>query len=153
MVRTAFACSSISLYRRPSPDCNVFDRTAETAGGGPSSGAYSSNPMYELQVPASPSPAQLRFRLQLAEPSSSSSVALNLTVFNPPTGAGALGRHVATSGPYSDAISGVVIEKLALQPGKYVVVPSTYRAGVQAAFKLIVYSTVSGVQLVPMQRR
>ncbi|TBU43387.1 hypothetical protein BD309DRAFT_991045 [Dichomitus squalens] len=118
--------------------------TVETAGGGPSSGSYSSNPTYELQVSA---PAQLRFRLQLTEPSPP--VALNVTVFNLPTGTGALGRHVATSGPYSDAISGVIIEKLTLQAGKYLVVPSTYKAGVQAAFRLIMYSTVSGVQLVP----
>ncbi|TBU31057.1 hypothetical protein BD311DRAFT_657405, partial [Dichomitus squalens] len=121
--------------------------TVETAGGGPSSGSYSSNPTYELQVPT---PAQLRFRLQLAEPSPS--IALNLTVFNLPIGTGALGRHVATSGPYSDAISGVVIEKLTLQPGKYLVVPSTYKAGVQAAFRLIMYSAVSGVQLVPRKK-
>ena len=150
MVRTAFACSSVSLYHRPSPDCNVFGRTAETAGGGPSSGAYSSNPMYELQVPAGPSPAQLRFRLQRAEPISLSSVALNLTVFNPPTGAGALGRHVATSGPYSDAVAGVLIEGLTLQPGRYLLVPSTFVAGVEATFRLMVYSNVSGVQVTPM---
>ncbi|KAI1791151.1 hypothetical protein LXA43DRAFT_1082820 [Ganoderma leucocontextum] len=124
--------------------------TAETAGGGPSSGAYASNPTYELHVP-SPSAAQLRFRLQLAAPSPS--IALNLTVFNPPAGAGALGRHVATSGPYSDAISGVVIETLSLQPGRYLVVPSTYKAGVQAAFRLIMYSTASGVQIVPIKKR
>ena len=48
----------------------------------------------------------MRFRLQLAAPSPS--LALNLTLFNPPAGAGALGRHVATSGPYSDAIAGVI---------------------------------------------
>ncbi|EJF55966.1 hypothetical protein DICSQDRAFT_175357 [Dichomitus squalens LYAD-421 SS1] len=118
--------------------------TGETAGGGPSSSSYSSNPTYELQLP---DPAQLRFRLQLTEPSPP--VALNVTVFNLPTGTGALGRHVATSGPYCDAISGVIIEKLTLQAGKYLVVPSTYKAGVQAAFRLIMYSTVSGVQLVP----
>lgn len=130
-------------------------RTAETAGGGPSSGTYASNPTYELHVPP-PSAAQLRFRLQLAAPSPS--IALNLTVFNSPAakgkgkGAGALGRHVATSGPYSDAIAGVVIEQLALQPGRYLVVPSTYKAGARAAFRLIVYSSVAGVQVVPVKK-
>ena len=108
--------------------------------------------MYELQAPAAPSPAQLRLRLQLAEPSSYSSVALNLTVFNPPTGAGALGRRVATSGPYSDAVSGVLIEQLTLQQGRYLVVPSTYNTGVEAGYRLIVYSNVAGVQVVPVQR-
>ncbi|RPD57666.1 cysteine proteinase, partial [Lentinus tigrinus ALCF2SS1-6] len=120
--------------------------TAESAGGGPSSGTYTSNPMYELNVP---SPTKLKFRLQLSEPSPS--LALNLTVFNTSTGT-TLGRHVATSGPYSDALSGVVIENLTLQPGRYLVVPSTYKPGMIAAFRLIVYSTVSGVQLSPVKR-
>ena len=69
--------------------------------------------------------------MQLAAPSPS--LALNLTLFNPPAGAGGLGRHVATSGPYSDAIAGVVIETRALQPGRYLPVPSTYKAGAEAA--------------------
>ncbi len=147
-----------SLFAFPVPQSNEpgphpnrlrwFFRTAETAGGGPSAGTYACNPTYELHVPA-PTAAQLRFRLQLAAPSPST--ALNLTVFNPPAGAGALGRHVATSGPYSDAIAGVVIETLSLQPGRYLVVPSTYKAGVQAAFRLVMYSSASGVQLVPIK--
>ncbi|RPD57684.1 cysteine proteinase, partial [Lentinus tigrinus ALCF2SS1-6] len=120
--------------------------TAESAGGGPSSGTYTSNPMYELNVP---SPTKLKFRLQLSQPSPS--LALNLTVFNTSTGS-TLGRHVATSGPYSDALSGVVIENLTLQPGRYLVVPSTYRPEMIAAFRLVVYSAVSGVQLSPVKR-
>ena len=93
----------------------------------------------------------MRFRLQLAAPSPS--LALNLTLFNPPAGAGAaLGRHVATSGPYSDAIAGVVIEPRALQPGRYLVVPSTYKAGAEAAFRLIMYSSVAGVQIAPIKK-
>ena len=92
-----------------------------------------------------------RLRLQLAE--ASPSIALNLTLFDAPTGAsGTLGRHIATSGPYSDAISGVLIDKVTLLPGRYLVVPSTYKPGVLASFKLIMYSTVSGVQLSPMKR-
>ena len=97
-----------------------------------------------------PSVAQVRFRLQLAAPSPS--LALNLTLFNPPAGAGALGRHVATSGPYSDAIAGVVIETRALQPGRYLVVPSTYKAGAEGAFRLIMYSSVAGVQIAPIKK-
>ncbi|KAM5543052.1 hypothetical protein V8D89_003436 [Ganoderma adspersum] len=123
--------------------------TAETAGGGPSSGTYATNPTYELHVPAL-SAAQVRFRLQLAAPSPS--LTLNLTLFNPPTGAGALGRHVATSGPYSDAVAGVVIETRSLQPGRYLLVPSTYKAGVQASFRLIMYSSVAGVQMAPIKK-
>ena len=93
-----------------------------------------------------------RLRLQFAAPCPSAS--LNLTVFNAPA-AGArasLGRHVATSGPYSDAVSGVLIEQLTLQQGRYLVVPSTYNTGVEAGFRLIVYSNVAGVQVVPVQR-
>ncbi|TFK84241.1 cysteine proteinase [Polyporus arcularius HHB13444] len=119
---------------------------AESAGGGPSSGKYTSNPMYELNVSAA---SQLKLRLQLSEPSPS--IALNLTIFNTSTGS-TLGRHIATSGPYSDVISGVVIEKLTLQPGRYLVVPSTFKPGVLAGFRLIVYSTASGVQLSPVER-
>lgn len=93
-------------------------------------------------------PCFFRVRLKLAEPSPS--IALNVTIFNTSTSTtSTLGRHIATSGPYSDAISGVFIEKVSLQPGKYLVVPSTYKPGVLADFKLIVYSTVSGVQLTP----
>ena len=91
------------------------------------------------------------FRLQFAAPFPSAS--LNLTLFNVPSNSSAsLGRHVATSGPYSDAVSGVLIERLTLQPGRYLVVPSTYTAGVETSFRLIVYSDVAGVQLVPVQR-
>ena len=104
---------------------------------------------FEKHHALAPRVPELRFRLQLAAPSPST--ALNLTVFNPPAGAGALGRHVATSGPYSDAIAGVVIETLSLQPGRYLVVPSTYKAGVQAAFRLVMYSSASGVQIVPIK--
>ncbi|KAI0753163.1 hypothetical protein C8Q80DRAFT_1097736, partial [Daedaleopsis nitida] len=122
--------------------------TSDTAGGGPSSSRYTSNPIYELQVPST---AQLKLRLQLAE--SEPSIALNLTLFNATTGSsGTLGRHIATSGPYSDAISGVLIDKVSLQPGRYLIVPSTYKPGVLASFKLIMYSTVSGVQLSPTKR-
>ncbi|KAI0690918.1 hypothetical protein C8T65DRAFT_87074 [Cerioporus squamosus] len=120
--------------------------TADSAGGGPSTGKYASNPMYELHVPSA---SQLKFRLQLSEPSPS--IALNLTVFNTSAGS-TLGRHIATSGPYSDSVSGVVIENLTLQPGRYLVVPSTYKPGVLAGFRLVVYSTVSGVQLNPAKR-
>ncbi|KAI0741055.1 hypothetical protein C8Q76DRAFT_609267, partial [Earliella scabrosa] len=119
--------------------------TAETAGGHPSSGEYASNPMYELHVPST---SQLKFRLQLADPSPS--IALNLTIFDTSSGS-ALGNHVATSGFYSDAPSGVLIDKITLQPGRYLVVPSTYKPGVQATFKLIVYSTTSAVQLTPVK--
>ncbi|KAI6094633.1 hypothetical protein EDD16DRAFT_1683671 [Pisolithus croceorrhizus] len=45
---------------------------------------------------------------------------------------------------YSDALAGVDIPKRTLQAGKYWLVPSTWAAGVQAGFKLVVYCSDSG---------
>jgi calpain-7 len=59
-------------------------------------------------------------------------------------------RHVTTSGAYDDGIAGVVTPEITLGAGKYIVVPSTYTPGCEAGFKLIVYSTVSGVTLTPI---
>jgi calpain-7 len=73
------------------------------------------------------------------------SIPLNLTVFPGPTHN--LGRHVATSGPYSDALPGVAVPETAITAGTYLLIPSTFRPGAQAHFKIIVYSTVGGVQL------
>ncbi|KAL1938518.1 hypothetical protein VTO73DRAFT_11541 [Trametes versicolor] len=118
-----------------------------SAAGGPSFGKYSANPAYELQVPA---PSQLKFRLQLAR--SHPTASLNLTIFNSSAGATS-SNHVATSGPYASTISGVVIPQTTFQPGKYLIIPSTYNPGIQVGFVLIVYSTTSGVQIVPASRR
>ncbi|KAJ8473861.1 hypothetical protein ONZ51_g7595 [Trametes cubensis] len=120
--------------------------TRENAAGGPSFGNYSANPTYELHVP---SPSQLQFRLQLTKPSLAAS--LNLTIFDAAT-ASTSGTHLVTSGPYSDATSGVVIQQTTFQPGRYLLVPSTYNPGILTDFILIVYSTVSGVRVVPSTR-
>ncbi|KAI0326343.1 cysteine proteinase [Cubamyces sp. BRFM 1775] len=120
--------------------------TRESAAGGPSFGNYSSNPTYELHVPSA---SQLKFRLQLTKPSPTAS--LNLTIFNA-TAASTSGTHLATSGPYSDAISGVVIQQTTFQPGRYLLIPSTYHPGIITDFLLIVYSTVSGVRILPTTR-
>ncbi|KAH9889397.1 hypothetical protein C8Q73DRAFT_653542, partial [Cubamyces lactineus] len=116
------------------------------AAGGPSFGNYPANPTYELHVP---SLSQLQFRLQLTKPSPAAS--LNLTIFNAET-TSVSGTHLATSGPYSDAISGVVIQQTTFQPGRYLLVPSTYNPGILTDFVLIVYSTVSGVRVLPSAR-
>ncbi|KAI0827990.1 hypothetical protein BC628DRAFT_1432146 [Trametes gibbosa] len=117
-----------------------------TAAGGPSFGKYAANPAYELHVS---SVSQLRFRLQLARAHATGS--LNLTIFHASVGATA-STHVATSGPYSDATSGVVIPQTTFQPGRYLAIPSTYNPGIQAGFVLIVYSTTA-LQVVPVGRR
>lgn len=68
-------------------------------------------------------------------------MSINATLFR--LNGNRLGQHVATSGPYSDARSGVVTPQVVLQPGRYVVVPSTYNPGLEASFKLVVYSSES----------
>ncbi|KAI0359564.1 cysteine proteinase, partial [Trametes cingulata] len=122
-----------------------YCRDGRSAAGAPSFGNYSANPAYEVRVPAT---SQLQFRLQLAKPFPTAS--LNLTVFDASTGASS-SIHVATSGPYSDATSGVVIPQRTYQPGRYLAVPSTHSPGIRTSFVLIVYSTTSGVEVVPVR--
>ncbi|KAI0645166.1 hypothetical protein C8Q79DRAFT_756199 [Trametes meyenii] len=120
--------------------------TQASAAGGPSFGNYSANPTYEINVPVA---SQLKLRLQFVRPLSTAS--LNLTIFHPSVGSTS-GAHIATSGPYSDATSGVVIPLTTFQPGRYIAIASTYNPGVVAGFALIVYSTVS-VQVMPVMSR
>lgn len=87
-------------------------------------------------------------RLQLARPSPS--VSLNVTLFpaSPtPVTLKSLGRHIATSGPYIDSISGVVTPLTIFQPGNYLILPSTFQEGVEEVFKIEVFSTVAGVKV------
>lgn len=112
-----------------------------TAVGGPTSDRYSKNPIFEIDVP---SLTQLKIRLQLLRPFTPTS--LNVTIF-PASLSGSLKRHIATSGAYNDAISGVVTPQVSLSAGKYWAVPSTYNAGVESGFQLFVYTTVAGVKI------
>jgi calpain-7 len=54
---------------------------------------------------------------------------------------------VLTSGAYDDTVAGVATPQITLAAGTYYVVPSTYSSGHEAGFKLIVYSSVSGVKI------
>ncbi|KAH8103263.1 hypothetical protein BXZ70DRAFT_888986, partial [Cristinia sonorae] len=116
----------------------------DSAAGGPSFKRYTSNPCYELKVTTS---TEVKIRLQVT--SSTRSVSINVTLFQ--LSDNKLGQHLATSGPYSDAHSGVITPQLKLGPGKYAIVPSTYSPGMQATFKLILYSTDSGTSLTPLR--
>jgi calpain-7 len=78
-------------------------------------------------------------RLQLAT-STTSSIPLNLAIFERGTG-NKLGRQIITTGPYSDARSGVVTPPIKLQKGTYILLPSTYKPGVEASFRILVYSS------------
>lgn len=82
--------------------------------------------------------------MQLLTPSSP--VALNITLFTT-SASGGFGPQILTSGPYSDAIAGALIPRSAVASGKYLLVPSTYTSNVEADFQVLVYSTVSGVEL------
>ncbi|KAF9048647.1 hypothetical protein BJ165DRAFT_1343091, partial [Panaeolus papilionaceus] len=115
------------------------------AAGGPSFGHYTDNPVYLLEIP---SLAQIKIRLQLAQPSSP--IPLNVTVYSALQGeakAALKAPHQLTSGAYNDVIAGVATPQVALGPGKYYVVPSTYTPGTEASFRLIVYSSVSGTKV------
>ncbi|TFY58424.1 hypothetical protein EVJ58_g6422 [Rhodofomes roseus] len=126
----------------PQEGAGMFDKvvrgawTAETAGGGPSSSRYTTNPRYEVQVDTA---TQLKVRLQLLETVPPASVNVSLFRHKSP-------RHSSletTSGPYSDGVAGVATPQVTLQPGIYHVVPSTYNPGLLRAFKLIFYSSTA----------
>ncbi|KAF8141175.1 hypothetical protein EV363DRAFT_1203663 [Boletus edulis] len=113
-----------------------------TAAGRPSHGRYHSNPIYEVQLPSN---AQLCARLHLT--SAAPTAALNLSLFPAPSSASnvsRLDRPLASSGPYSDTLSGVSIPTRMLSPGKYWLIPSTFTAGVRASFRLAVYCSDAG---------
>ncbi|KAG6910420.1 hypothetical protein DXG01_010775 [Tephrocybe rancida] len=115
--------------------------TVDTAAGGPTSDRYRRNPIFEIDIPAL---TQIKIRLQLIRPFTATS--LNITIF-PDSPDGTLRRHIATSGAYNDAISGVATPQLTLGAGKYLAVPSTYNPGVEVGFHLLIYTTVAGVKV------
>ncbi|KAG2347439.1 cysteine proteinase [Suillus weaverae] len=112
-----------------------------TAVGGPSQNRYHHNPVYEVTIPCT---SEFGARLQLL--TRAPGVSTNLSLF--PSSSPTLQRCIASSGPYSDALSGVDIPKRGMSPGKYYLVPSTYHAGVCARFRIVVYSGVSGIEII-----
>ena len=75
-------------------------------------------------------------RLHLPTPAP---IPVNLTLFRRSTGS-ALGDQVATTGPYADNVSGVLIEKTKLEAGVYLAIPSGYQAGLLADWRLDVWA-------------
>ncbi|KAF9453717.1 cysteine proteinase [Macrolepiota fuliginosa MF-IS2] len=127
-----------------------------TAAGGPTFQKYARNPRFEFVLPVS---GQIKIRLQLLDSSKISSAALNVAVFystsstsdssssksiSPPR---ANAGPVATSGAHSEALAGVVTPLVTLAKGAYEIVPSIYSPGVQAEFRLVMYLSVSGVDV------
>ncbi|GAB1523208.1 cysteine protease [Rhizoctonia solani] len=140
--------ASVEISLLPPEGAGMFHKTvkgawdAASAMGGPSSGKYEHNPTFEIAVS---SPTQVSARLQIISKQQSSlppPPALNLTLFerNPQ---GLPGKQVATSGAYSDAVSGVMLPDTALRPGIYLFVPSTYYPNVLSDFQILLYSTTN----------
>lgn len=72
---------------------------------------------------------RLTCRARLHHPAPTSPpLPLNLTLYTRAAG-GALSEQITTSGPYSDAVSGVRIPRKRLEKGVYVLVPSGYERG------------------------
>ncbi|KZS95724.1 cysteine proteinase [Sistotremastrum niveocremeum HHB9708] len=110
------------------------------AAGSPRFGKYEQNPVIDLTVSAT---CQMKLRLRLIKPNPSA--ALNVTVFQSlDTGQG---KEVLTSGPYSDAICGTATKATTLPKGKYVMIPSTFAAGIQERWELIVYHSKAEVKV------
>ncbi|KAL4248263.1 peptidase C2 family protein [Abortiporus biennis] len=147
----AQSSNKVELIPIPQEGAGMFskviqDRWAETtAAGGPSFKRYTSNPTYQFQVQSN---TQVKIRLQIMD--TNRNTLINVTLFQL-TDKNTLGPHLATSGPYSDSVSGVITPQVTLQPGNHVIVPSTYNPGIEASFRLIVYSssstTVSRIKL------
>ncbi|KAF8962724.1 hypothetical protein BDZ97DRAFT_1702205 [Flammula alnicola] len=121
----------------------------ETAAGAPSFNKYSKNPIFELDVPSTTQLNRNRIRLQTLHPSTA--IALNVTVYpnheNDIATSLKRQRHVVTSGAYDDTIAGVATPQSTISAGKYYIVPSTYNPGTEAGFRMLVYSSTSGVKV------
>lgn len=85
-------------------------------------------------------------RARLYVPTQSSSPhPINLTLFKRSTN-GTLGDQIATTGPYSDAITGVAIPRnqgVKLDKGIYQLVPSIYEPGVEGQWVMNAWSDVA----------
>ncbi|CAE6435085.1 unnamed protein product [Rhizoctonia solani] len=138
--------ANTEITQLPAEGAGMFHKTIRgtwdtaSAAGGPSSGQYESNPTFEVAVSG---PTQISARLQMASKQQSyPPPALNLTLFER-NAQGLPGRQVATSGAYSDAVSGVMLPSISLRPGIYLFVPSTYYPGVLGDFQILLYSTTN----------
>ncbi|KAF8199531.1 hypothetical protein BJ912DRAFT_1020136 [Pholiota molesta] len=117
----------------------------ETAAGAPSFNRYAENPVFQLVVPST---TQLKIRLQTIQ--TSSAIPVNVTVYSDHEDIMASLKHqghIATSGAYDDSIAGVATPQVTLGTGKYYLVPSTYNPGTMAGFRMLVYSSISSVQV------
>ncbi|TNY20273.1 hypothetical protein DMC30DRAFT_447194 [Rhodotorula diobovata] len=107
-------------------------------------GAVGRNPRFALRVTK---PTSVKIRLQT--PASPHPIALSLFAASP---SGEPSSLVASSGAYSDAVCGVLLPLTRLEPAEhgYLIVPSTFQAGVHADFAIALYAdapvTLAAVQ-------
>ncbi|GAA5826760.1 hypothetical protein JCM3770_001464, partial [Rhodotorula araucariae] len=78
-------------------------------------------------------------RIRLQTPAEPRAIAISLFSSSP---SGEAGRLIASSGAYTDAVCGTVLPLTRLEPAAhdYLVVPSTFHAGVHADFVLLSYA-------------
>ncbi|KAL7417396.1 hypothetical protein BDY24DRAFT_374743 [Mrakia frigida] len=131
--------STLPLDLKPIPQegAGMFSRTIKgvwskrTSFGSPTFKSYHLNPTYKITLSQ---PCEIFLRLSLLPSASNPShppppLPLNLTIFHPPpspTSKSPLGAEVLTTGPYDDAVCGVVTPRKRLEKGRYLVVVSTY---------------------------
>ncbi|GAA5859581.1 hypothetical protein JCM8547_006151 [Rhodosporidiobolus lusitaniae] len=92
------------------------------------------NPRFRLRVSKR---TTVKIRLQLPFEPKPSALFLYTA-----TSSGELGELVASTLPYADPVCGVVLEVVRLEPREegYLVLPSTYSAGVHARFQILLYA-------------
>lgn len=84
--------------------------------------------------------------VRLQSPVGLGSVPLNVALF--PATPNHSGAPVATSGPYSNALCGVLLATPTIAPGRYWLVPSTFHPGQYGEFQMMLYSTRVAVEVV-----
>lgn len=156
MVNRSLSCAMISLAHH----YNL--RKPHTAAGSRSFGRYLSNPLLKVIIPTSMTImyvccrpwrcvifiiAKLHFifRARLQRLDASSSVAINLAMFVATT-SGEINLELTNSGDYSEAVSGVLIQRTAVSAGEYILLPSTYIANFETGFQILFYSSIGGVE-------
>ncbi|KAF8589518.1 cysteine proteinase [Ramaria rubella] len=117
------------------------DHVTDNSAGSFNNGKPFSQSMIKVSVPSS---MHVMIRMQLLQ--ASPSLALNVSLFSIDK-AGGPGKQLLTSGPYSDAIAGVVIPHSSVSSGDYLLIPSAKTSGVEAGFQISLYSTGGGVEM------
>ncbi|KIK34500.1 hypothetical protein CY34DRAFT_786313 [Suillus luteus UH-Slu-Lm8-n1] len=121
-----------------------------TAVGGPSQTRYHRNPVYEVTIPCASEFGYVSLHPKLKSTSftflqrpSPTPRSRSRRIHQPlplPSSSTNLQGCIASSGPYSDALSGVDIPKRSISPGKYYLVPSTVPRDAILCFRLPSYS-------------